>query len=64
MQANEAGGCSTTNHYAHLVRATTTGGRGYAFPYDDVAPVGAADQSGAVSDPAPSLLTVTLGPVH
>lgn len=53
-----------TNHYARIVHATTTGGRGYAFPYDDVAPTGGADQSGAVSDPAPSLLTVTLGPVH
>ncbi|MDX6336098.1 MAG: hypothetical protein QOG05_3438 [Streptosporangiaceae bacterium] len=55
---------ATTNHYARIVHATTTGGRGYAFPYDDVAPAGGADQSGAVSDPAPSLLTVTLGPVH
>ena len=50
-----------TNHYARIVHATTTGGRGYAFPYDDVAPSGGADQSGAVSDPAPTLLTVTLG---
>jgi hypothetical protein len=55
---------ATTNHYARIVHATTTGGRGYAFPYDDVAPTGGADESGAVSDPAPSLLTVTLGPVH
>ncbi len=53
-----------TNHYARIVHATTAGGRGYAFPYDDVAPAGGADQSGSVSDPAPSLLTVTLGPVH
>ncbi len=53
-----------TNHYARIVHATTTGGRGYAFPYDDVAPTGGADQSGAVSDPDPALLTVTLGPVH
>ena len=53
-----------TNHYARIVHATTAGGRGYAFPYDDVAPAGGADQSGAVSDPAPTLLTVTLGPVH
>ena len=55
---------ATTNHYARIVHATTTGGRGYAFPYDDVAPTGGADQSRAVSDPAPGLLTVTLGPVH
>ena len=49
-----------TNHYARIVRATTIDGRGYAFPYDDVAPAGGADQSGPVSDPAPALLTMTL----
>jgi hypothetical protein len=53
-----------TNHYARIVHATATGGRGYAFPYDDVAPTGGADQSGSVSDASPSLLTVTLSPVH
>jgi Beta-1,3-glucanase len=55
---------AVTNHYARIVHATSLDGRGYAFPYDDVAPAGGADQSGAVSDPAPSLLTVTLGAVH
>jgi Beta-1,3-glucanase len=55
---------ATTNHYARLVHATSLDGRGYAFPYDDVAPTGGADQSGAVSDPTPSLLTVTVGSVH
>jgi hypothetical protein len=55
---------ATTNHYARIVHATSLDGRGYAFPYDDVAPTGGADQSGAVSDPTPSLLTVTLGSVH
>ncbi len=39
-------------------------GAGYAFPYVGVAPAGGADQSGAVSDPVPALLTVTLGPIH
>jgi len=53
-----------TNHYARIVHATAIDGRGYAFPYDDVALAGGADQSGAVSDPAPALLTVTLGPIH
>jgi hypothetical protein len=53
-----------TDHYARIVHATTIDGRGYAFPYDDVAPGGGADQSGAVSDPVPALLTVTLGPIH
>jgi hypothetical protein len=55
---------AVTNHYARIVHATSAEGRGYAFPYDDVAPTGGADQSGAVSDPAPAVLTVTLGPVH
>ncbi len=50
-----------TNHYARIVHATNLDGRGYAFPYDDVAPTGGADQSGAVNDPNPTLLTVTVG---
>jgi Beta-1,3-glucanase len=53
-----------TNHYARIVHATALDHRGYAFPYDDVAPTGGADQSGAVSSGSPSLLTVTLGSVH
>ncbi|MBS2535425.1 carbohydrate-binding protein, partial [Catenulispora sp. NF23] len=53
-----------TNHYARIVHATSLDGRGYAFPYDDVAPTGGVDQSGAVVDPDPTLLTVTLSPVH
>jgi hypothetical protein len=53
-----------TNHYARIVHTTSLDGRGYAFPYDDVAPTGGTDQSGAVVDPDPTLLTVTLSPVH
>jgi hypothetical protein len=53
-----------TNHYARIVHATTLDHRGYAFPYDDVAPAGGADQSGAVSSGSPDLLTVTVGAVH
>ena len=53
-----------TNHYARIVHATAIDGRGYAFPSDDVAPSGGAGQSGAVSDPALALLTVTLGLIH
>lgn len=53
-----------TNHYARIVHATSQDHRGYAFPYDDVAPTGGADQSGAVSSGSPSLLTVTVGSVH
>ncbi len=29
-----------TNHYARIVHATARDHRGYAFPYDDVAPTG------------------------
>lgn len=53
-----------TNHYARLVHATSSDGRGYAFPYDDVTPNGGTDQSGYVSDGNPTLLTVTLNAVH
>jgi Beta-1,3-glucanase/Carbohydrate binding module (family 6) len=52
---------SITNHYARIVHAANLDGRGYAFPYDDVAPTGGADQSGFVSDPNPTLLTVAVG---
>lgn len=55
---------AVTNHYARIVHATTSGGRGYAFPYDDVAPAGGADQSGSVSSGSPAQLTVTVGAVH
>lgn len=50
-----------TNHYSRIIHAASLDGRGYAFPYDDVTPDGGADQSGSISDPNPSLLTVTLG---
>jgi hypothetical protein len=55
---------SPTNHYARIIHATSQDGRGYAFPYDDVLPNGGTDQSGAVRDPNPTLLTVTVSPVH
>jgi hypothetical protein len=55
---------AVTNHYARIVHATTLDGRGYAFPYDDVAPAGGADQSGSVSSASPAQLSVTLGSVH
>ncbi len=35
-----------------------------AFPYDDVAPTGGADQSGSVSSGSPAQLAITLGAVH
>jgi Beta-1,3-glucanase len=53
-----------TNHYARILHATTTGGLGYAFPYDDVTPDGGVNQAGPVSSGSPAELTVTVGPVH
>jgi Beta-1,3-glucanase len=32
---------AVTNHYPQIMHATTIEGRGYAFPYDDLAPAGA-----------------------
>ena len=55
---------SPTNHYARIIHSTSQDGRGYAFPYDDVTPNGGTDQSGFVADPNPTLLTITLSPVH
>ena len=52
---------SPTNHYARIVHSVNLDGRGYAFPYDDVTPSGGRDQSGAVYDGSPRLLTVTVG---
>ena len=52
---------SITNHYARILHATNLDGKGYAHPYDDVAPIGGADQSGYVSDPNPKVMTVTVG---
>jgi hypothetical protein len=50
-----------TNHYSRIAHAASLDHRGYGFPYDDVAPNGGADQSGAVSDGSPTLLTVAVG---
>ena len=52
---------SPTNHYSRIVHAANTDKRGYAFPYDDVGPNGGQDQSGAVFDGSPVLLTVSVG---
>ncbi|MGH3712338.1 MAG: beta-1,3-glucanase family protein [Micromonosporaceae bacterium] len=48
-----------TNHWARIVHANTP--IGYAFPYDDVRPVGAPDVSGAVFDANPRRLTIAAG---
>jgi Beta-1,3-glucanase/Carbohydrate binding module (family 6) len=52
-----------TNHYSRIVHQVSVDKRGYAFPYDDVAPSGGVDQSGSVFDPNPTLLTITVGGV-
>ena len=52
---------SITNHYARILHATSLDGRGYAFPYDDVAPNGGKDQSGYFSDGNPKLWTIAVG---
>lgn len=50
-----------TNHFSRIVHEANLDRRGYAFPYDDVAPEGGQDQSGAVSAGDPTLLTVSVG---
>ena len=52
---------AVTNHYSRIVHAANLDGRGYAFPYDDVAPTGGQDQSGSVHAGAPTLVTVAVG---
>jgi hypothetical protein len=49
-----------TNHYARLIHASTAGGAGYAFPYDDVHSAG-FNTEGRVVDPHPTRLLVQVG---
>jgi hypothetical protein len=48
-----------TNHYARLVHQYAS--IGYAFPYDDVGPTGAAPVDGHIQDTAPTSWSLTLG---
>ena len=50
-----------TNHYSRILHSISLDGKGYGFPYDDVAPNGGADQSGYVSDGSPTLWTIAVG---
>ncbi|MFC3578122.1 beta-1,3-glucanase family protein [Streptomyces yaanensis] len=50
---------ATTNHYARLVHKYAT--IGYAFPYDDVGPTGAAPVDGHLQDAAPTSWAISLG---
>lgn len=52
---------AVTNHYARIVHAANVDGLGYCFPYDDVTPNGGINQCGAVNDPTPASLIVTIG---
>ena len=49
-----------TNHYSRIVHEANADSRGYAFPYDDVAPTGGKDQSGSVFG-NPRSFKVTVG---
>lgn len=52
------------HEYARLVHELVAGGRGYAFPYDDVTPTREGDLAGAVmytGQPSQWALTVTVG---
>ncbi|GAM43553.1 glucan endo-1,3-beta-glucosidase [Talaromyces pinophilus] len=51
---------SPNNFYSHFVHELELDGKGYAFPYDDVGPLG-ADQSGVIASQTPRLLTLTVG---
>ncbi|KAL6876010.1 glycoside hydrolase family 64 protein [Trichoderma longibrachiatum] len=50
-----------TNHYARICHEVSIGGRGYAFPYDDVGKTGGEDQSGFLNDGDPKVLTIGVG---
>ena len=53
-----------TNHYSRILHMLNLDGRGYAFPYDDVAPAGTfgeKDQMGAVASEKPGVFTVLIG---
>ncbi|KAK1769212.1 hypothetical protein QBC33DRAFT_513442 [Phialemonium atrogriseum] len=50
-----------TNHYSRAVHEVAGAGKGYAFPYDDVAPTDDANVAGTVSDTDPKLWTVSFG---
>ncbi|KAL7940920.1 glycoside hydrolase family 64 protein [Trichoderma barbatum] len=52
---------AVTNHYARICHEVSVGGRGYAFPYDDVGKIGGTDQSGFLHDGDPKVLTIGVG---
>ncbi|CAG7970444.1 unnamed protein product [Penicillium nalgiovense] len=52
---------SPTNYYSKFVHQYESLDKGYAFPYDDVTPDDEPNASGLLSDPNPTLLTITIG---
>lgn len=52
---------NVTNHYSRVVHEANLDGKGYAFPYDDVQPNLAQDESGKVQAGDPQLFTVAVG---
>lgn len=51
---------SPTNYYSKFVHQHESRDKGYAFPYNDVTPDDAPNASGLLSDPSPTLLTITI----
>ena len=49
------------NWYSAMVHKVELDGKGYAFPYDDVAPEVSEDTAGIVADLEPVILVVTVG---
>ena len=50
-----------TNHYSRAVHEASLDGRGYAFPYDDVAPREEENVAGTVADGDPGVFVVAVG---
>ena len=50
-----------TNHYSRILHDVNVDHLGYAFPYDDMKPDGAASQAGEVTLPSPKSFTIMVG---
>ncbi|CCC12267.1 hypothetical protein SMACR_05339 [Sordaria macrospora] len=52
---------SVTNHYSRVVHENSPGGRGYAFPYDDVSRTEEENVAGTVAAGNPKVFVVAVG---
>ncbi|KAK3401138.1 hypothetical protein B0T20DRAFT_161141 [Sordaria brevicollis] len=52
---------SVTNHYSRVVHENSPGGRGYAFPYDDVSRTEEENVAGTVAAGDPKVFVVAVG---